>query len=58
MIGKAICPTCNGNGFIRKKDHVDIRKQSVEQCSTCKSEGEITITHQNLQEHLWHKQKQ
>jgi len=53
MIGKAICPVCKGNGFIRKNDHPDIRKQTVEQCSNCNSEGELPITHQNLQETLW-----
>jgi len=54
MFGKSICPVCNGNGFIRdKKSHIDIRKQTVQQCSHCKSQGEIVITAQNLQETLW-----
>jgi DnaJ-class molecular chaperone len=58
MIGKAICPVCNGNGFVRdKKSHPDIRKQTVEQCKNCDSEGEIPITHQNLQSTLWGSQR-
>ena len=54
MLGKAICPVCKGNGFIRdEKSHPDIRKQKIEQCENCNSEGELPITHQNLQDTLW-----
>lgn len=38
---KVICQHCKGNGFIRKDDHPDIRKQSIEQCTKCKSQGEL-----------------
>jgi DnaJ-class molecular chaperone len=58
MIGKAICPVCKGNGFIRdKKSNPDIRKQTVKQCDNCHSEGELPITHQNLQSTLWGSQR-
>jgi len=54
MIGKAICPECNGNGFVRdEQSHPDIRKQEIQQCKNCDSQGEIVITAQNLQSTLW-----
>lgn len=45
MSGKIICPHCNGNGFIRDADsHPDIRKQQINQCEKCDSQGEVDIT--------------
>ena len=40
-VHKAICPTCNGNGFvkIRKED----KKEHVHQCWDCGSEGEYYV---------------
>lgn len=47
--GKMICPYCDGNGFIRDaKSHPDIRKQTVNQCKKCDSQGEIDITEEVL----------
>jgi len=49
MSGKMICPYCDGNGFIRDaKSHPDIRKQTVNQCKKCDSQGEIDITEEVL----------
>lgn len=33
-----ICPTCNGNGFVRLRWEEEI---TVKQCETCNSQGEI-----------------
>ena len=41
---KAICPHCQGNGFIK----VNVSSYNeVYQCSTCKSEGEIYVEEPN-----------
>lgn len=37
---KAICPHCDGNGYIKV---VVPSYSEVHQCQTCKSEGEIEI---------------
>ncbi len=37
---KVICPSCNGNGYIRIPYHL-AREEQVAQCSVCKSQGEI-----------------
>ena len=40
-VHKAICPTCNGNGFVKimKED----KKEHVHQCWDCGSEGEYYV---------------
>ena len=40
-VHKAICPTCNGNGFVKimKED----KKEHVHQCWDCDSEGEFYV---------------
>ena len=40
-IHKAICDTCNGNGFV-KVVHVD-EKEHTHQCWDCDSEGEFYV---------------
>ena len=40
-IHKAICDTCNGNGYV-KVVHVD-EKEHVHQCWECDSEGEFYV---------------
>ena len=42
-IHKAICPTCNGNGYIRIKDNEDPTEVNVHQCWECDSEGEFYV---------------
>jgi len=37
---KVICPSCNGNGYIRIPYHL-AKEEQVAQCSVCKSQGEI-----------------
>jgi len=41
MDNSVICQDCGGNGFIRLEDHPDVRKQSIKQCKTCDSQGEL-----------------
>lgn len=43
MIGKAICDTCNGNGFVRAKIE-EGREEIILDCNTCNNQGEITIS--------------
>ena len=38
----AICPDCNGNGYIKAMDF-DEKIHRVLQCETCESEGEIYV---------------
>jgi|TARA_R110000823_G_scaffold200085_1_gene331125 hypothetical protein len=40
-VHKAICPVCNGNGFVKiiKEDH----EPSIHQCWECDSEGEFYV---------------
>jgi DnaJ-class molecular chaperone len=38
----AICPDCNGNGYIKAMDF-DEKILRVLQCETCESEGEIYV---------------
>ena len=42
-IHKAICPTCNGNGYLRIKDNEDPTEVTVHQCWECDSEGEFYV---------------
>ena len=42
-VHKAICPTCNGNGYIRIKDNEDPAEVNVHQCWECDSEGEFYV---------------
>ena len=37
---KVICPSCNGNGFIKVPYHL-AREEVVAQCNVCKSQGEL-----------------
>ena len=40
-VHKAICPTCNGNGFVKiMKEDI---KEHVHQCWDCDSEGEFYV---------------
>ena len=43
---KKICPRCQGNGFIKVKESIENPTEVVQQCTLCKSEGEIMIDEQ------------
>ena len=38
---KAICPTCNGNGFIKIVDNY--KETNIHQCWDCESQGEFYV---------------
>ena len=42
-IHKAICSTCNGNGYVKIKDEEDPKESNVHQCWDSDSEGEFYI---------------
>ena len=44
---KLICPTCNGNGYVKIINDED-REKYIHQCWDCDSEGEFYETAENL----------
>lgn len=46
IIGKVVCPDCNGNGYVGGSKDEDLQKN----CSKCDNQGEIKITEETLQE--------
>ena len=44
---KLICPTCNGNGYVKIINYED-REKYIHQCWDCDSEGEFYETADNL----------
>jgi len=48
MKTKTICPRCRGNGFIKVKKSIENPTEVVQQCTQCKSEGEIMIDEQRI----------
>ena len=42
-VHKAICNTCNGNGYVRIIDREDPKETNVHQCWECDSEGEFYV---------------
>jgi len=42
-VHKAICDTCNGNGFVKITDREDPKEVNVHQCWECDSEGEFYV---------------
>jgi DnaJ-class molecular chaperone len=40
---KVICPSCNGNGYIKIPYHL-AKEERVAQCTVCESEGEVDET--------------
>ena len=50
-IHKAICPVCNGNGFIKITDNEDPSQVNIHQCWECESEGEFYVYKSKVSEH-------
>ena len=48
VIGKVICPDCNGNGYVgsAKQPH------ECRDCSKCNNQGEIVITDEEIDKML------
>ena len=49
-VHKAICDTCNGNGYV-KVVHVD-HKNHIHQCWDCDSEGEFYVYETQAHDHI------
>ena len=47
---KAICPRCNGNGYIEipNKSVEEPGKEVTVQCTMCESQGELTLNEKNF----------
>jgi DnaJ-class molecular chaperone len=48
MIGKAICPDCNGNGYVGSSKEPD----NTRDCIRCNNQGEIEITEKEVESFL------
>ena len=42
-VHKAICNTCNGNGYVRIMDREYPKETNIHQCWECDSEGEFYV---------------
>ena len=47
---KAICPRCNGNGYIKipNKSVEEPRKEVTTQCTMCGSQGELILNEKDF----------
>jgi len=41
---KTICPRCHGNGYIKVKESIENPVETIHQCPSCNSQGEIMST--------------
>jgi DnaJ-class molecular chaperone len=48
ILGKAICPDCNGNGYIGSAKEPD----NVRDCLKCNNQGEFEITEEDINQML------
>lgn len=48
MVGKAICPDCNGNGYVGSSKEPD----NTRDCIKCNNQGEIEITEEEVESFL------
>ena len=48
ILGKAICPDCNGNGYIGSAKEPD----NVRDCIKCNNQGEFEITEKDISQML------
>lgn len=54
IIGKAICPDCNGNGYQGDSKF----PEQCKDCGTCNNQGELTITDKDINQLLVSERKQ
>ena len=45
---KIICPRCHGNGYIKVKELIENPVEIIQQCPSCNSQGEITMSTERL----------
>ena len=45
---KIICPRCHGNGYIKVKESIENPVETIHQCPSCNSQGEITMSTERL----------
>ena len=43
-----ICPRCRGNGYIKVKESIENRTETIHQCPQSNSQGEIMMDEQRL----------
>ena len=48
ILGKAVCPDCNGNGYVGSSKEPD----NTRDCIKCNNQGEIVITDESENEML------
>ena len=48
ILGKAICPDCNGNGYVGSSKE----PENTRDCIKCNNQGEIVITDESVNEML------
>ena len=45
---KIICQRCHGNGYIKVKESIENPVETIHQCPSCNSQGEITMSTERL----------
>ena len=45
---KTICQRCHGNGYIKVKVSIENPVETIHQCPSCNSQGEITMSTERL----------
>ena len=45
---KTICQRCHGNGYIKVKESIENPVEIIQQCQSCNSQGEITMSTERL----------
>ncbi len=45
---KIICQRCHGNGYIKVKESIEKPVETIHQCPSCNSQGEITMNTERL----------
>ena len=45
---KTICQRCHGNGYIKVKESIENPVEIIQQCPSCNSQGEITMSTERL----------
>ena len=49
---KTVCPRCHGNGYIKVKESIENPVETIHQCPSCNSQGEINMEKTKFTERL------